>query len=156
MSANATKSTLGQPIAWRVISLPRSPMPMIPARMRSFAPRIPLGEASVVARPEAIVLMNLRRESMESLVSVYRGAADRRLLCRFAGFLLLERVRRFVSEFLRKHLHQPRKNPGARPILVVAFDERPGRSSGAGLNQHFFHGILVCIPLLAVAPVLVG
>jgi hypothetical protein len=46
-------------------SVPRSPTPIIPMRTRSFAPKTPCGEARVVARPVAIVPMNLRRESMD-------------------------------------------------------------------------------------------
>src|SRR5437588_186139 len=37
-------------------------MQMIPARMRSFAPRTPLGLARVMARPEALVPSNFPRE----------------------------------------------------------------------------------------------
>src|ERR1700704_2669992 len=64
MSAKATKSTLGHASAQRATSMPRAPMPMIPIRIRSLAPNTPLGEASVVARPVAMVPINLRRESI--------------------------------------------------------------------------------------------
>src|SRR5258708_4441885 len=49
-------------------------MPIMPARMRSLAPRTPLGRARVLARPVATVPINLRRESMEEILvySVYQ------------------------------------------------------------------------------------
>src|SRR6185437_9614414 len=62
MSQKAAKSTPGHWSAWRTSSLPRAPTPMMPRRMRSFAPSTVAGTASVVARPEANAPRNLRRE----------------------------------------------------------------------------------------------
>src|SRR5579872_5759107 len=63
MSAMAVTSTLGQAEAQRNSSTPRAPAPTIPTRTRSLDPST-VCEASVVARPVAMVPMNLRRESI--------------------------------------------------------------------------------------------
>src|SRR5690606_3434526 len=48
-----------------------------------------------------------------------------------------------------QHLH-----PGE--ALVVGFHQGPGGDAGTGAIHHVFHRVHVLVPLLAVAPVLVG
>src|SRR5260370_41886139 len=84
MSAKATKSTLGHAKAHRTTSVPRAPMPIIPMRTRSLAPSTPLGEANVVARPVAIVPINLRRES---IIVTFCGSIS--ILEHWGGLLVL-------------------------------------------------------------------
>src|SRR6476659_619764 len=61
MSANATNSVFGQAIASRPMCIPRSPAPMIPRRILSFAPKT-FDTASEPARPEATLPIKLRRD----------------------------------------------------------------------------------------------
>src|SRR5579862_7715764 len=58
------QSTFSRASAWRRISDPRAPGPMIPRRTRSFAPST-LDAAKVPANPPATLLMKLRRDCME-------------------------------------------------------------------------------------------
>src|SRR4029077_15912434 len=60
-------SVFGHAIAWRRISEPRAPGPMMPIRMRSFAPRT-LEAANEPARPEATLPMKLRRDCIDILL----------------------------------------------------------------------------------------
>src|SRR5580704_18059695 len=64
-------SVLGQASAWRRISEPRAPGPMMPMRMRSLAPRT-LDAANVPARPVATLPMKLRRDCMDRILLLLR------------------------------------------------------------------------------------
>src|ERR1022692_4463167 len=64
-------SVLAQATAWRRISEPRAPGPMIPMRMRSLAPRS-LEAASEQARLVATLPMKWRRDCMGRILLLVR------------------------------------------------------------------------------------
>ena len=57
---------------------------------------------------------------------------------------------------MRQPVSQRAQHLQPRVILVVAFDQGPGRVPGACGGDHVVHRLLVRLPLLAIAPVLVG
>src|ERR1039457_4636435 len=64
-------SVLAQATAWRRISEPRAPGPMMPMRIRSLAPRT-LDAASEPARLVATLPMKLRRDCMDRILLLLR------------------------------------------------------------------------------------
>src|SRR5687768_15288861 len=67
------------------------------------------------------------------------------------------RTGRFRSPFqlLLDRLDDRPQDLHAREALVVALDDRPGSRARRGLDEHVLDGLVVDVPLLAVAPVLV-
>ena len=141
-SAKAAISVLGHARIWFSSSVPRSPAPMTPTRMRSAAPSTSAGPAArVPASPVATLPIKLRRESIFECSQFWTlGGADgaNESRCR-----LYRRVVQCCMIGLRNDrelsggdLHSIRVNKRWR--LVFRWDGSRGEAAGVYLDDHSY------------------